>query len=326
MWAQIAAAAIPAAIDLGAKWLGNELISQPNSALSFEQTKAAMELQNKYNIAAADKSWKRSLEAATIANSRNVYNARTAFEREINTYGKRYQLTMKDMEKAGLNPILAASQGFNVGSGVSGQMANAPIGSVPSYSVGMAGGNMPTYPEVGNSALSFASRDKAIADTVRSVADTDLIVQKTLESMQDVYTKRANQGLMEQQERESASRTYNLGLESYEISARINKTLEEVTVLQTKSKLNLQEIEKLKIERSKISKDIKLLESKIKQTDLYVKRLKNISPVWDDLGNTYMQGIHQIFKSILDKSTKLGILEDYFKIYDLGKKIGGMLR
>ena len=39
--------------------------------------------------------------AATVANQRNIYN-----------YQHRYQWAMEDMQKAGLNPMLAATQGI----------------------------------------------------------------------------------------------------------------------------------------------------------------------------------------------------------------------
>jgi hypothetical protein len=48
--------------------------------------------------------------AATVANQRNVYN-----------YQQRYQWSMQDMQKAGLNPMLAATQG--IGGSVNGASA-----------------------------------------------------------------------------------------------------------------------------------------------------------------------------------------------------------
>ena len=48
--------------------------------------------------------------AATVANQRNIYN-----------YQHRYQWAMDDMQKAGLNPMLAATQG--IGSSINGASA-----------------------------------------------------------------------------------------------------------------------------------------------------------------------------------------------------------
>ena len=70
--------------------------------------------------------------AATVANQRNIYN-----------YQHRYQWSMQDMQAAGLNPILAATQGvggsingasalassYNVGEGVTAGMSAQAAGS-----------------------------------------------------------------------------------------------------------------------------------------------------------------------------------------------------
>ena len=70
--------------------------------------------------------------AATVANQRNVYN-----------YQHRYQWAMQDMQKAGLNPILAATQGiggsingasalsanYNLGEGVTAGISASAAGS-----------------------------------------------------------------------------------------------------------------------------------------------------------------------------------------------------
>lgn len=70
--------------------------------------------------------------AATVANQRNIYN-----------YQHRYQWAMEDMQKAGLNPMLAATQGiggsvngasalsanYNLGEGVTAGMSASAAGS-----------------------------------------------------------------------------------------------------------------------------------------------------------------------------------------------------
>lgn len=56
--------------------------------------------------------------AATVANQRNIYN-----------YQHRYQWAMDDMQKAGLNPMLAATQGIGGSiNGASALSANYNIG------------------------------------------------------------------------------------------------------------------------------------------------------------------------------------------------------
>ena len=52
----------------------------------------------------------------------NQQMANIAYRRSSRSYKSRYQDTMADMRHAGLNPILTATGGFNVGSGVTAQM------------------------------------------------------------------------------------------------------------------------------------------------------------------------------------------------------------
>ena len=87
--------------------------------------------------------------AATVANQRNVYN-----------YQHRYQWAMDDMQKAGLNPILAATQGIGGSiNGASALSANYNIGE--GVTAGMSAGAS------GNSAKAANKQ----ADTAARVAD-----------------------------------------------------------------------------------------------------------------------------------------------------------
>lgn len=325
-WDDIALAGTTALFGLGSNLISNKLISQPNSGMSFQQQKVLQARQDNMNSQAATTAWNRSLLAGQIQNDRNKKAALTAYNREIEAYKNRYQMTMDDMKNAGLNPILMASKGFNTGSGVQGYGYTSTTPQVPMSSVGLGTGTKPDYPRGSSSALDVAKTFTQKAVAKKTGAEVGLVMQKILESIQEVRTKRTQQGLMEQQEREAAARTYNLGLESSEISARINKTLEEVTVLQTKGSLNRQEMKKLEVDRARIKKEIDLLAEKIKQTGLYVTRLKKLAPVWNDLGDTYMQGIHEIFKAILGKSVSFGIIDDAYVIKNLGQKLGQWLR
>jgi len=80
-------------IDIGADFLGNELIGKPNAASAYGMSQEA-------------------------------------YEKQYANYKRRYQDTMADMKLAGLNPILAAgSGGFNVGQ--TPQFTN--VGHMPGY-------------------------------------------------------------------------------------------------------------------------------------------------------------------------------------------------
>lgn len=96
---------------------------------------------------ALDNSAKR--HAATVANQRNVYN-----------YQHRYQWSMDDMQKAGLNPMLAATQG--IGGSINGASALAGSYNIgEGVTAGMSAG------AAGNSAKAANKQ----ADTAARVAD-----------------------------------------------------------------------------------------------------------------------------------------------------------
>ena len=90
--------------------------------------------------------------AATVANERNVYN-----------YQHRYQWAMDDMQKAGLNPMLAATQG--IGGSING--ASALAGSY-NIAEGVTGGMS------AGAAANSAQAAKKQADTAARLADGTL--------------------------------------------------------------------------------------------------------------------------------------------------------
>lgn len=84
--------------------------------------------------------------AATVANQRNVYN-----------YQHRYQWSMEDMQKAGLNPMLAATQGIGGSiNGASALSANYNIGE--GVTAGMSAGAARNSAKAANKQADAAAR------------------------------------------------------------------------------------------------------------------------------------------------------------------------
>ena len=99
--------------------------------------------------------------AATVANQRNIYN-----------YQHRYQWAMDDMQKAGLNPMLAATQGIGGSiNGASALSANYNIGE------GVTAGMSATA--AGNSAKA-ANRQAATAEKMSDEQIKNLAAQTIL--------------------------------------------------------------------------------------------------------------------------------------------------
>lgn len=99
--------------------------------------------------------------AATVANQRNIYN-----------YQHRYQWAMDDMQKAGLNPMLAATQGIGGSvNGASALSANYNLGE--GVTAGMSAS------AAGNSAKA-ANRQAAIAEKMSDEQIRNLAAQTVL--------------------------------------------------------------------------------------------------------------------------------------------------
>lgn len=99
--------------------------------------------------------------AATVANQRNIYN-----------YQHRYQWAMDDMQKAGLNPMLAATQGIGGSiNGASALSANYNIGE--GVTAGMSAGASGNSAKAANKNADTASR---IADRTIKKLDSDVVL------------------------------------------------------------------------------------------------------------------------------------------------------
>lgn len=99
--------------------------------------------------------------AATVANQRNIYN-----------YQHRYQWAMDDMQKAGLNPMLAATQGIGGSiNGASALSANYDLGQ------GVTAGMSAT---AAGSSAKAANRQAAIAEKMSDEQIKNLAAQTTL--------------------------------------------------------------------------------------------------------------------------------------------------
>lgn len=156
-----------------------------------------------FGLASAESSGDAAQEAAASANLNSAIQAKLAFERSQEAYGKRYQMTMADMRAAGLNPIMAASGGFNVG--------NAPQASVPSM---FMQSYIPNYAssakdvgdviKSGMQAMESASESEVnVASLPKIQAEVAKLNQDVSESFERVFKMRAEQGLITAQEKET---------------------------------------------------------------------------------------------------------------------------
>lgn len=107
----------------------------------------------------------------------------TAWNREYGAYKSRYQDTMADMRAAGLNPIMAAGGGFNVGSGPSASAAPMAMANAPQFNFASSAKDM-TQAEVNQEKITETFNKSA-----KILQETRVLNQKELETL-------ANTGLL----------------------------------------------------------------------------------------------------------------------------------
>jgi DNA anti-recombination protein RmuC len=233
------------AVDFGAKYLENSYIQQGNAQQAFENSQLATAEQ-----------FERAKELARIQNTYNVGNYRT-----------RYQRTMQDMAKAGLNPIMAASGGFSVG--------NAPSVSLPSVSSAQSyQAHNPTV-----SGLQLAQTEKTTAEAENVQADTQNKIKQLLVQQAQANELVTRQYLMRAQARQASQSELKLIQETRNLEQQHAKMANEI--LQISSQTDLAEEQQAQVKQ--MTEKLRLETQNIKaQYD----KLHQISKVYDGpLGN-----------------------------------------
>jgi hypothetical protein len=209
------------AMDLGFDWLSNETIGKPNMREAYRH---------------ADN------------------NSAKAFERSYDAYKNRYQTSVLDMKKAGLNPILAATGGFQVGGQPSAQV-NAAIQPPPPTGEG-------TY-------------------SARNLGETSVSRAEVQEKIEKVAEIRENAALLQQRARQERIRTRTVV--PYE-EAKIQK---EISLLDTQVMKTFSNHLLLKAQaatephiRKRVQAQRKLLLKQINQLQYQLQELRRTSQVY----------------------------------------------
>ena len=167
---------------------------------------------------------------ANLGGQMSARQSAEAFERSQGAYGTRYQTTMQDMRKAGLNPILAASGGFGVG--------NAPQMAAPQAFQAPAPVVLPSSA----SAKNVAEQTNIEYDTLKKreeikniIEDTNVKLEEQVNIFEDTIKKRKEQNLLEAQELKSYQETVNL-VQDFQIKIKIlAKTAEEIRLVKAQT-------------------------------------------------------------------------------------------
>lgn len=249
---------VPSALTLGSDYLRNQMINLPNAASAYTQSKQGAE---------------------------------EAFRRQLDLYKTRYRYTMNDMEKAGLNPILAVSSGFNVGSGLSSPAASGFMASPPQTDLSSARNLADTskkYEEV-----------EEVRNKVKNlISQREVNDQNIKESLSRIRKNRAETRKITQEEKNLVKELLNIEKEFYVKAKKIDVMTEEIRFI-NENTMNLTENRKLTIQRVG---EVKANIEKLRQDAILLKatgaRLKKIAKVYDGpIGNIlgYADSILKVF-------------------------------
>lgn len=153
-------------------------------------------------------------------------------------YRHRYEWTMQDLQKSGLNPILAATGGLTGSpSGVGGQSAGLPH---------MPGSFASGYASFQSGDKSEAEAKKADAEKTKTLVEASLKLEEIKKTKQDILQSRAKTNALKAQEREIVQNTFNLEQEFTLKAAEIDKARAMLYQIEAKTNVEHQTIEEIR--------------------------------------------------------------------------------
>lgn len=194
---------------------------------------------------------------ADKAFDQSQYASALAYSRDLEMYKNRYHYTVEDMRNAGLNPILAASGGFNVG-------------STPSYHPPQA--FLPHKPDsLGTSAKSLGSAKESTANVEKMKTEMD-------RNLADAERIRSQKGLITAHEKESLQRTKNLVRELEKMTTEIAEREANISVKQNELEVLYQTAEKIEAEVARLKKIANIYDGPAGQIIAYIETLIGMVP------------------------------------------------
>lgn len=237
-------------------YVSNAFIGQPNADAAFAQSQTATAKQ---------------------------------YERQKELYQNRYKWTMEDMKRAGLNPILAASSGFNVGSNptvsaAQSFMAPSPIGQ------GASSAKMVAETE------KMKEETKETSAKIKKVqAETGLIIKKVKETIE-------NTKVLSEESRNKALEYWNIAQDFHVKSHQINKMIAEVEELEQRSYLEHAEMQVANQKRAEIRIMIKKMRKEIERLELGNREYRQRKMAYSSEAGVVLAAFKEIMSSLAGKN------------------------
>jgi len=210
-----------------------------------------------------------------------------------NMFRNRYRWTTEDMKAAGLNPILAASGGFSVGSGPSVSLpsqAMAPLPSIPSVAT-----SAKDLEEIG---LVGAQIDRQREEKLRVIEETGRVAAEAVKVIEEAEKIRREQNLVSAQERKTVEEVQKTIQEVAELASRTAKNWVDVDVGRVKSRMMKEETENVLADRRVIENNERLLSKKIQQLTYELSELGTVSTVYEGPAGQVLTYIREIIRSL----------------------------
>ncbi|WNK12918.1 MAG: DNA pilot protein [Microvirus sp.] len=180
--------------------------------------------------------------SAKQAYDRSQDSAQEAFNRSQEAYKTRYQSTAKDMREAGINPIMAASGGFNVSGQPTMASVQAPVAQTPVMGTGSS------------SAKNVAEADRVAYEKTEILSRIAKMGEDAALAIQQKEESRSREGVADQQEKNLKEEFVKIKAETLKIAYQISQTQEETANTVIQRKLIVQNIREMKMIADKLEK------------------------------------------------------------------------
>ncbi len=272
---------------IGSAFGVNELISKPNAAEAYGQSQQAAATAYANSRTAATKSFERTRDMASYDRKTSRGQEDRAWMRQKKVLQNSVKWKMEDMQRAGLNPILAMSSGMNTASG-NVNMGRTPTRGAPATAQAFqAQGFQPNMPR------DYASeRGANIGRKTQSMASAQ-------ESTANVYVLRVKKGVAKAEERKLIEEGNNLQRIYMKIGADISEITERIGLIKEKQDYTQEDTERVQQDTELLRIKTQEIEKQVERMVVLLKRLKTLDKMYDRPVGRWIREINETLRGIM---------------------------